>query len=155
MTTIWIAKSKAGLIGHPLLHCPATVCAVAGFWWPSVGFTAPMPCWVRLEGWWVGAADCWIILLRSCVGIMCEPESGNAVFAGWDAAKMSVAVAVGHVSGCERWLTVPRLGRFRLADGHLWRCEKASFATPNTQNYQPNIAPITQPADRQPVTKTR
>ena len=76
-------------------------------------------------------------------------------FCGMGAAKMSVAVAVGHVSGCERWLTVPPLGRFRLADGHLWRCEKASFATPNTQNYQPNIAPTMQPADRQSVTKTR
>ena len=76
-------------------------------------------------------------------------------FCGMGAAKMSVAVAVGHVSGCERWLTVPPLGRSRLADGHLWRCEKASFATPNTQNYQPNIAPAMQPADRQSVTKTR
>ena len=50
---------------------------------PSVGFTAPVACWVRREGWWVGAADCWIILLKSCVGILREPESENAVFAGW------------------------------------------------------------------------
>ena len=44
-------------------------------------------------------------------------------FCGMGAAKMSVAVAVGHVSSCERWLTVPRLGRFRLADGHVSRGE--------------------------------
>ena len=37
--------------------------------------------------------------------------------------KIRAAVGVGHVSRGERWLTVPRLGRFRLADGHVSRGE--------------------------------
>ena len=155
MTTIWIAKSKAGLIGHPLLHCPATVCAVAGFWLPPCGVYgtyALLGEGGRMVGWRSRLLD--NIAKKLCRDFARTRERKHR-FCGMGAAKMSVAVAVGHVSSCERWLTVPRLGRFRLADGHLWRCEKASFATPNIQNYQPNIAPITQPADRQPVTKTR
>ena len=54
-------------------------------------------------------------------------------FCGMGAAKMSVAVAVGHVSGCERWLTVPRLGRVRCAVRHVLRDETCLTARQNVE----------------------
>ena len=48
-------------------------------------------------------------------------------------AKIRAAVGVGHVSSCERWLTVPRLGRFRSGVRHVSRGERCLTAIQNVE----------------------
>ena len=48
-------------------------------------------------------------------------------------AKIRAAVGVGHVSSCERWLTVPRLGRFRSGVRHVLRGERCLTARQNVE----------------------
>ena len=69
--------------------------------------------------------------------------------------EMIPAIAVSHLSHHETCQTETRKASYRLAFRHLWHCEKASFATPNTKNHQPSISSTTQPPDHQPITKTR
>ena len=68
---------------------------------------------------------------------------------------MIPAIAVSHLSHHKTCQTKTRKASYRLAFRHLWHCEKASFATPNTKNHQPSITSTTQPPDHQPITKTR
>ena len=68
-------------------------------------------------------------------------------FCGMGAAKMSVAVAVGHVSSCERWLTVPPLGRFRLAFRHVSRGETCLTERRKVECGALNVALCVQHAD--------
>ena len=69
--------------------------------------------------------------------------------------EMIPAIAVSHLSHHKTCQTETRKASYRLAFRHLWHCEKASFATPNTKNHQPSITSTTQPPDHQPITKTR
>ena len=48
-------------------------------------------------------------------------------------AEIRAAVGVGHVSSCERWLTVPRLGRFRSGVRHVLRNERCLTAIQNVE----------------------
>ena len=48
-------------------------------------------------------------------------------------AEIRAAVGVGHVSSCERWLTVPRLGRFRSGVRHVSRGERCLTAIQNVE----------------------
>ena len=48
-------------------------------------------------------------------------------------AEIRAAVGVGHVSSCERWLTVPRLGRFRSGVRHVSRGERCLTAIQNAE----------------------
>ena len=48
-------------------------------------------------------------------------------------AEIRAAVGVGHVSSCERWLTVPRLGRFRSGVRHVSRDERCLTAIQNVE----------------------
>ena len=48
-------------------------------------------------------------------------------------AEIRAAVGVGHVSSCERWLTVPRLGRVRCAVRHVLRDETCLTARQNVE----------------------
>ena len=54
-------------------------------------------------------------------------------FCGMDVAEIRAAVGVGHVSSCERWLTVPRLGRFRRGVRHVLRNERCLTAIQNAE----------------------
>ena len=54
-------------------------------------------------------------------------------FCGMDVTKIRAAVGVGHVSRGERWLTVPRLGRFRSGVRHVSRGERCLTAIQNAE----------------------
>ena len=55
-------------------------------------------------------------------------------FCGMGAVKNSHAVAVRHVSSCERWLMELPVGMFRGSKGKLSHCEKACIARREVKN---------------------
>ena len=68
-------------------------------------------------------------------------------FCGMDVTKIRAAVGVGHVSSCERWLTVPRLGRFRSGVRHVSRNERCLTAIQNVEQELPNTRKTAQHID--------
>ena len=62
-------------------------------------------------------------------------------------AKIRAAVGVGHVSSCERWLTVPRFGRFRSGVRHVSRGERCLTAIQNVESGAVEYKETTQRAD--------
>ena len=96
----------------------------------------------------------WILVKNLCRDFA-RTRAPNRPFCGMLPPEMIPAIAVSHLSHHKTCQTETRKVSYRLAFRHLWHCEKASFATPNTKNHQPNIAPTTQPPDHQPITKMR
>ena len=96
----------------------------------------------------------WILVKNLCRDFA-RTRAPNRPFCGMLPPEMIPAIAVSHLSHHETCQTETRKASFRLAFRHLWHCEKASFATPNTKNHQPSITSTTQPPDHQPITKTR
>ena len=62
-------------------------------------------------------------------------------------AEIRAAVGVGHVSSCERWLTVPRFGRFRSGVRHVSRGERCLTAIQNVESGAVEYKETTQRAD--------
>ena len=96
----------------------------------------------------------WFLVKNLCRDFA-RTRAPNRLFCGMLPPEMTPAIAVSHLSHHKTCQTKTRKVSYRLAFRHLWHCEKASFATPNTKNHQPSITSTTQPPDHQPITKTR
>ena len=96
----------------------------------------------------------WILVKNLCRDFA-RTRAPNRPFCGMLPPEMIPAIAVSHLSHHKTCQTETRKASYRLAFRHLWHCEKASFATPNTKNHQPSITSTTQPPDHQPITKMR
>lgn len=79
----------------------------------------------------------------------------NGRFYGKRAAKTRRALAIGHVSSCERCLTPPRSAMFRMAVGHVSHDERPSIAMREVEFEGRNVDTKTQPFDYKHVAKTR